>query len=109
MGLLTQVFVDEDDPAFGSPSKPIGPFHTRSQADELKRNGFAVREDAGRGFRREGIIRHPMPYGNLKRRRVEYFARQADLDRYECTIEEREEYKPYPEMGLSVSEASVTT
>ena len=50
-----------------------------------------------------------MPYGNLKRRRVEYFARQADLDRYVCTIEEREEYKPYPEMGLSVSEASVTT
>lgn len=44
-------------------------------------------------------IRHPMPYGDLARQRCQRFAEYADLDRHECTIEEREEYEPYIEMG----------
>ncbi|MCD6239290.1 MAG: GTPase [Thermotogae bacterium] len=40
-------------------------------------------------------IRHPMPYGNLIKQRVQRFADYSDLDRYECTIEEREEYEPH--------------
>ena len=45
------------------------------------------------------IIRHPMPYGDLERQRVQRFATRADLDTANCTIEEREEYEPHLEMG----------
>jgi len=41
------------------------------------------------------IVRHPMPYGNLRRQIVQRFETHEDLDRYECTIEEREEYEPH--------------
>jgi predicted GTPase len=47
-------------------------------------------------------VRHPMPYGDLNRQRVQRFADYADLDRYQCTIEEREEYEPHLEMGTVV-------
>jgi predicted GTPase len=40
-------------------------------------------------------IRHPMPYGDLARQKVQRFASYADLERHECTIEEREEYEPH--------------
>ncbi|MCS7252119.1 MAG: cyclic 2,3-diphosphoglycerate synthase, partial [Thermoflexus sp.] len=41
------------------------------------------------------IVRHPMPYGDLRKQIVQRFASFEDLDRYECTIEEREEYEPH--------------
>ncbi|MBT8078590.1 MAG: cyclic 2,3-diphosphoglycerate synthase [Gammaproteobacteria bacterium] len=41
------------------------------------------------------VVRHPMPYGDLERQRVQRFASFEDLDRHECTIEEREEYEPH--------------
>jgi predicted GTPase len=44
-------------------------------------------------------IRHPMPYGDLVKQKVQRFASYEDLDKYECTIEEREEYEPYIDMG----------
>jgi predicted GTPase len=44
-------------------------------------------------------IRHPMPYGDLERQRVQRFAEPADLDAHQCTIEEREEYRPHIENG----------
>ncbi len=40
-------------------------------------------------------IRHPMPYGNLNEQKVQRFAELSDLDKYKCTIEEREEYEPH--------------
>jgi predicted GTPase len=40
-------------------------------------------------------VRHPMPYGDLVRQRVQRFADYSDLDKHECTIEEREEYEPH--------------
>lgn len=48
------------------------------------------------------VIRHPMPYGDLVAQRCERFATMADLDRYECTIEEREEYEPHIAEGTTV-------
>ncbi|MEW4530036.1 GTPase [Maioricimonas sp. JC845] len=51
---------------------------------------------------RPGVIRHPMPYGNLRDQRVQHFETVADLDRFRCTIEEREEYEPYLEEGIPV-------
>ncbi len=47
-------------------------------------------------------IRHPMPYGDLARQVVQRFATYADLDRYETTIEEREEYEPHIDRGVVV-------
>lgn len=57
--LLTQVVVSPDDPAFREPTKPIGQFYSAVQARELQRQGFAVREDAGRGWRR--VVASPWP------------------------------------------------
>lgn len=44
-------------------------------------------------------IRHPMPYGDLVKQKVQRFASFEDLDKYECTIEEREEYEPHVARG----------
>jgi predicted GTPase len=49
--------------------------------------------------RRIVVVRHPMPYGDLVKQRVQRFAAYADLDRHACTIEEREEYEPHIDMG----------
>jgi predicted GTPase len=48
------------------------------------------------------VIRHPMPYGDLVRQAVQRFAQYEDLDKHECTIEEREEYEPHLDRGLVV-------
>ena len=47
-------------------------------------------------------IRHPMPYGDLEKQRVQRFATLADLDLHECTIEEREEYEPHIKSGTII-------
>ncbi|UCE20577.1 MAG: GTPase [Gemmatimonadota bacterium] len=48
------------------------------------------------------VIRHPMPYGDLLKQKVQRFASYDDLDTHECTIEEREEYEPHIEQGRIV-------
>ncbi len=48
------------------------------------------------------VIRHPMPYGVLLRQRVQRFETLEDLDRHDCTIEEREDYEPHLERGAVV-------
>jgi predicted GTPase len=48
------------------------------------------------------VIRHPMPYGDLLKQKVQRFATYDDLDRHECTIEEREEYEPHIDQGRIV-------
>ncbi len=57
---------------------------TRKIAEILKEKGVKV-----------SVIRHPMPYGDLRKQIVQRFASLEDLDRYNCTIEEREEYEPH--------------
>ena len=47
-------------------------------------------------------IRHPMPYGDLTKQVAQRYADYSDLDRYECTIEEREEYEPHLDNGVLV-------
>ena len=47
-------------------------------------------------------IRHPMPYGDLVKQRVQRYADYSDLDLHECTIEEREEYEPHIDNGVIV-------
>jgi len=48
------------------------------------------------------VVRHPMPYGDLVKSACQRFATYSDLDRYECTIEEREEYEPHLDRGVVV-------
>jgi predicted GTPase len=62
---------------------------------------WLVRRLAGRGFR-VAALRHPMPYGDLARQRVQRFATHRELDEADCTLEEREEYEPYVEAGSVV-------
>ncbi len=47
-------------------------------------------------------IRHPMPYGDLVKQKVQRYADYSDLDKHECTIEEREEYEPHLDNGVIV-------
>lgn len=51
---------------------------------------------------RVAVIRHPMPYGDLRKQVVQRFADYADLDKHHCTIEEREEYEPHIDRGIVV-------
>ena len=60
--VLTQVEVDPEDPAFANPTKPIGAFMTREEADRMiAERGYNVVEDAGRGYRR--VVASPKPAG----------------------------------------------
>lgn len=57
--VITQVVVDENDPAFSNPTKPIGPFMTELEAEEATKRGMIVKEDSGRGYRR--VVASPKP------------------------------------------------
>ena len=48
------------------------------------------------------VVRHPMPYGDLREQICQRFASYDDLDRHKCTIEEREEYEPHIDRGMVV-------
>jgi predicted GTPase len=89
--------------------------HTQLQASIPVVSVCAVRTGCGKSpvsrriaaeFRNKGwhpvVIRHPMPYGDLAAQRCQRFVTLADLDRYDCTIEEREEYEPHIIEGTTV-------
>ena len=60
VSLVTQVVVDKNDPAFQKPTKPIGPFYTKEEADKITvEKGYQMKEDAGRGWRR--VVASPKP------------------------------------------------
>ncbi|MEM4535594.1 MAG: cyclic 2,3-diphosphoglycerate synthase, partial [Desulfurococcaceae archaeon] len=64
---------------------------SREVAQELRRRGLRV-----------GIVRHPMPYGDLEKQAIQVFHKLEDLEAHDVTIEEREEYEPYLREGFSV-------
>lgn len=64
---------------------------TRHVCDSLQKMGHKV-----------VAVRHPMPYGDLVSQKVQRFATYEDLDRHNCTIEEREEYEPHLDRGVIV-------
>ena len=58
--VVTQVVVDENDPGFQHPTKPVGSFYTREEAEKIAaEKGFTFVEDAGRGYRR--VVPSPIP------------------------------------------------
>jgi predicted GTPase len=66
---------------------------------QVSRHVVATLRDLGA---RVVVLRHPMPYGQLERQVLQRFAELADLDRHQCTIEEREEYEPHIVAGSVV-------
>ena len=79
-----------------SRSGPAGPAPGRARP-----RGTLPHASAAQGIR-PVMVRHPMPYGDLAEQRVERFATYDDLDRYDTTIEEREEYEPHIDAGMVV-------
>lgn len=90
----------------------LGPERTMLQAKVPVIAVSAVRTGCGKSqttrwlsqlLRNQGlqvaVIRHPMPYGDLNKQALQRFASVTDLDRAECTIEEREEYEPHLAIG----------
>jgi predicted GTPase len=72
---------------------------TGSGKSQTTRHVCDVLQDLGKQI---VVIRHPMPYGDLVAQRVQRFASYEDLDRHNCTIEEREEYEPHIDRGVVV-------
>lgn len=59
VAVVTQSIVNENDPAFQNPTKPVGPFLTKEEAGEASKDGAVYKEDAGRGYRR--VVPSPKP------------------------------------------------
>jgi len=74
---------------------------SRTGAGKSPMSRAVVRTLRSRGAR-IGVLRHPMPYGNLSAQRTQRFASREDLDRHQVTIEEREEYEPHIDAGSVV-------
>lgn len=76
--VVTQVEVDENDPGFAKPTKPVGSFYTKQQADEIaKEKGFIFVEDAGRGYRR--VVPSPIPRRIVELKVVEQLVEHGDI------------------------------
>ncbi len=98
--------------AAGADYRLLGPKATELRSTRPVVSICAVRTGCGKSqttrkacrlLREAGLrvvaIRHPMPYGDLVAQRCQRFATLEDLDRYDCTIEEREEYEPHIAIG----------
>jgi carbamate kinase len=76
--MITEVLVDKDDPAFKNPTKPVGSFYTREQADMLmKEEHWSMVEDAGRGWRR--VVPSPKPGKIVQRYMIRDLCRQGNI------------------------------
>ncbi|HAG14991.1 MAG TPA: carbamate kinase [Bacteroidales bacterium] len=77
--MITQVLVDKDDPAFENPTKPIGPYYSKSEAEILqKENGDKFAEDPrGRGWRK--VVASPRPVRINNRKTIEKIARDGQI------------------------------
>lgn len=81
------------------PVVAITAIRTGSGKSQTTRYVANILRQAGR---KVAVIRHPMPYGNLEEQVAMRFASYDDLDKYNCTIEEREEYEPHIDNGMVV-------
>jgi carbamate kinase len=76
--MITEVLVDANDPAFKNPTKPVGSFYSKEQADKLKKDeGWTMVEDAGRGWRR--VVPSPKPGKIVQRYMIRDLCRQGNI------------------------------
>src|SRR5512136_627933 len=101
--------------AAGADFRLMGPKATQLKSTKPVVSVCAVRTGSGKsqttrrvslilismGFK-VAAIRHPMPYGDLVKQAVQRYAAYSDLDKHDCTIEEREEYEPHLDNGVIV-------
>ena len=67
--VISQVLVDPNDPLFQNPSKPIGSFYSKEEADSIaKEKGYIMKEDAGRGYRR--VVPSPLPIDIIEKESI---------------------------------------
>lgn len=91
---LTMLKADKPVVSVGAVRTGVGKSQTSRKILEILQNDL--------GYASVVAVRHPMPYGDLSSQAVQRFATFDDLDKYECTIEEREEYEPYVERGAII-------
>jgi len=79
MTITTRVLVNKDDPAFANPTKPVGPYYTREEAEKSKlETGAVYKEDArGRGWRK--VVASPRPLVILNKKSIEKIAREGQI------------------------------
>lgn len=79
ISIITQVLVNKDDPAFENPTKPIGPFYTKDEADAISTENKSIfKEDArGRGWRK--VVASPTPLVIFNRQTIEKIAREGHI------------------------------
>ncbi len=80
MTLITQVLVDKDDPAFKNPTKPIGPYYTEEELEEMKEQGdksVYAKDPKGNGWRK--VVASPKPNRIGNRRSIERLAREGTI------------------------------
>ncbi|HHW6814909.1 TPA: carbamate kinase [Staphylococcus aureus] len=72
--IVTRVEVDKDDPRFNNPTKPIGPFYTKEEVEELQKEqpDSVFKEDAGRGYRK--VVASPLPQSTLEHQLIRTLA-----------------------------------
>ena len=77
--ITTQVLVNKDDPAFNNPTKPVGPYYTKEDADKMARDtGSVFREDPrGRGWRK--VVASPRPLVIINKKTIEKIAREGQI------------------------------
>ncbi|HJA72853.1 MULTISPECIES: carbamate kinase [Lactobacillaceae] len=75
---VTQIVVDQNDPAFKNPTKPVGDFYTKEQADQIAADkGYTFKEDAGRGYRQ--VVPSPLPQKIIELDSIETLINNGDL------------------------------
>ncbi|WP_243545655.1 carbamate kinase [Pseudodesulfovibrio tunisiensis] len=78
IALVTQTLVDRNDPAFANPTKPIGSWYSKEEAEELaKANNWSIVEDSGRGWRR--VVPSPAPVAIVEQNSINQLVRDGYL------------------------------
>lgn len=76
--LVTQVLVDKNDPLFQNPTKPVGSFMSKEEAEKVaKEKGYTVKEDAGRGYRR--VVPSPLPIDIEEKNTISTLVKNGDV------------------------------
>ena len=76
--VITQVLVDKNDPLFNNPSKPIGNFYSKEEAEIItKEKGYIMKEDAGRGYRR--VVPSPLPIDIIEKESIKSLMKDGQI------------------------------
>ena len=76
--VITQVLVDKNDPLFNNPSKPIGNFYSKEEAEIItKEKGYIMKEDAGRGYRR--VVPSPLPIDIIEKESIKSLMKDEQI------------------------------